>query len=277
MDDEKERDLGAKFFLLDQRDALEARSFDDLAIARLKTQPAAVLAASAILNDGKKRPSMSTTRGPEREAFALVSKSIDPRAANWFGSADALYWTMVDRHSAVIAMLAGKLSRKTSIDLEEIESTMKIGWYRAAIRWDPSRDVRFPTYGGIYGSAAVQRSIGAAAGVHVPAELRTRNLVRVQAIHVGDDRTMESVIDTRMNMDGVSTQDERMATMELGRWLQSLSAKDRAVVKAWADGVSMETIGHTILDDTSRETARKRLQAALRRLKRKAWSRLGPG
>lgn len=140
------------------RDVLRAEDLADVAIARgAEARAAALLDARGVVLEGAR----GSTRGPTEEArraHALTLPADDPvRTA--LAEADAACWRMVLRHDALIRRHARWLARYTPnlrADPEVLVQLVRLGWYRAALRFDPAAGHGFPTYAGPWGKVTVQ-------------------------------------------------------------------------------------------------------------------------
>lgn len=102
------------------------------------------------------------TRGPQVELLHQVVKELPAldAARLCVEEADRIYWEMVCRHDGLIMKDAQLLSgrAKRIEDLDELVQVLRFGWYRAAIRFDPTVDVSYPFYAMRWGRSWLQRS-----------------------------------------------------------------------------------------------------------------------
>lgn len=101
------------------------------------------------------------TRGPEMEALrrAVRSRPDAVDAQKHVAVADAHYWSMVLRHDGIVRQQAYKIGkyRAKDTDPEDILTIVRVGWFAAALRFDPDRGLRFPTMAVNWALARVQR------------------------------------------------------------------------------------------------------------------------
>ncbi len=123
-----------------------------------------------------RRRQKSDTTGPRREQLREYLKStpaadaVHVRARRLLNLADALYWRIIDRHEGQITKQAlddRKLAPVLYQDVDTLKSILRPGWFRAALRYDPDKDVKFPTYAVFWGRSELQRSNDRQTTVHL--------------------------------------------------------------------------------------------------------------
>lgn len=89
--------------------------------------------------------------GKEREA---LRESAD------CAQADAILWGLVGEHEGPIQWQARRYSRRvlSAGGTAAIESILRLGWFRGALRFDPGVGTLFSTYGSRWGLSTLQRS-----------------------------------------------------------------------------------------------------------------------
>lgn len=141
---------------LDVADVESARACEARAEAALMEHPLAESKVRGILGTKPEK-----TRGPRQEAMRKAARELRADAASQaFAEADAAYWRVVTRHDTAIRRQAAALVRSKAwgVDKDEAAQLVRVGWYRAAIRWDPSRGLKFPTYAADRGMVELQRA-----------------------------------------------------------------------------------------------------------------------
>lgn len=104
--------------------------------------------------------SSQKTRGPRQEALRQLAREegFEP-ARVLLAKADAAYWRVIVRHGPIVSRIALQLARRTPRmrdDLDGLKQLVRIGWFRAALRFEPDRGLAFPSYAKSWGVAAVQ-------------------------------------------------------------------------------------------------------------------------
>lgn len=99
------------------------------------------------------------TRGPYQ---MRLRQSATGEAARLLAEADALYWDRVQAHEGAIQMLARFYAGSLGVDI--MADYARTGFLEGAMRWDPDRGVRLPTYARSY----VQRARGYALKAEQP-------------------------------------------------------------------------------------------------------------
>lgn len=96
------------------------------------------------------------TRGPRQEALRAVAGTMSK--VSLYKTADDLLWSLVLRHDAIVRHDANVHARKASADPDDALQSVREGWFRAALRWEPSGGTTFPNYARQWGTAAWQRA-----------------------------------------------------------------------------------------------------------------------
>lgn len=272
----------------------EANALDARAEAILLTMPETIIHLDAHAADPTTRS--ERTRGPKqlllREiAVALAAKNPEPRRLH--READALYWRMVTIWEPGLRVEAERVARYFGIEADDVHQTIMVGWYLAAIRFDPGRGISLGTVARHYVRVTLQRSqLLARGGIYVAHAVaaggrrpNTQVLsldvpVRVDGHDSGGDMTYADLIADSGVMEprgqhpsawlvsgevGVSRASDHAA---LERMVGILDEREAAVVRArYLDPIpegdeafglrSLKSIGAKELGGVSRERARQ--------------------
>lgn len=227
---------GARAYKLDCADARAAQAFDEGARARLLDHAPAAPFLQRLLTR------TTRTRGPQAEALRLLSRRYPEADAEPFiEKANVCYWTMVNRHEPMIQQQSFVIQRTIAFDSEisDIQTIVKIGWYNAAVRFEPSRGTRFTTMAGRWAWARVQRERGKPGGIK-----SSRVFASVASIEeVHEDGT--SILDTLKSEDGdlIGILERQQAKAILKEEIAKLGERDQALIAAWlASGQTGEVV-----------------------------------
>jgi len=145
---------------LDVADATTAHKLEARAKAAIESLPgaAADILARTVKNNGtRSNPTRASGAVALREVvreYAAAEKAANvPRspetaamlASRLLKGADAHYWAMVTRHDRMILKDAGACMYHGAFDFDDTVQLLRIGWYRGAMRYDPTRGFKFPT------------------------------------------------------------------------------------------------------------------------------------
>lgn len=112
-----------------------------------------------------------STRGPRQQVLREISRSLarrHPEPARLHRAADALYWRMVMAFDVSQRTESRTWAAAWGVDADDLCQTMRLGWYQAAIRFDPDRGYSLLTFAKRHALVAVQRAgIGHTGGIHV--------------------------------------------------------------------------------------------------------------
>lgn len=113
--------------------------------------------AIAIRGGGRaRRPSALRSVGLRREAMRVVARDLAPDAVPLLTQADAIYWRMVLRHEPLQKREANRAANRVPELAREVLAVMRLGWFRAAVRWEPNGTATFPGYALAWGRVAWQ-------------------------------------------------------------------------------------------------------------------------
>lgn len=121
-------------------------------------------------------------------ASAAARRDPDPdlRSTADLLDADALYWCVANSWVGGCMGTARRIAK--GIDDEELVQSVRIGLYRAALRWDPDRGVPFPAFGKLYVRLEVQRVlVPAYRPVRVPETYMGMALAWRRRVEAGED------------------------------------------------------------------------------------------
>lgn len=234
---------GSKAYKRDCADALQAHAFDLAAVRRLQAHAPAADALQAAL-DRRTR-----TRGPLVKALLRLSRQYpEAEAAGYLKQSDACYWAMVQRHEPMIRQQTFIVQRTMAwgTETDDLMSILKMGWYDAAVRFDPSRGTRYPTMAGRWGWARVQRERGKPGGI-----ASSRHFASVSSIdEVCEDGT--SIMETLTGEDGdlIGLLERQQARAILREEIAKLSERDQALIAAWLENGQTKEV--TLRFDISR-------------------------
>jgi len=147
---------------LDNEDAEAAHALEAQALAALLTLEDGQATLDRALADSPRVK--GPTRAGAANALRGAAKKLGCRPAlALLKAADERYWAMVLRHDPLIREKTGKAAQDTrgglrplrpgSEEWEDLYQLQRIGWYRAALRYDPSRGFRFITMAVHWGNA----------------------------------------------------------------------------------------------------------------------------
>lgn len=132
--------------------------------------------AREVMDAHANRPSVGSerTRGPRQILLREVAASLakrHPEPARLHRAADGLYWQMVLAYEVSHRLNARTLAIRWGLDDRDLYQTIVMGWYQAALRFDPARGLSLYTSAKHYAMGTVQRSgLLQAAGIHVAME-----------------------------------------------------------------------------------------------------------
>lgn len=163
----------------------EARALDERAEAILLVFPG----TAEILKAHGERPRAvhERTRGPRQLLLREIGVSVarrHPEARRLHRLADARYWEMVQVYEQSQRIDATNKAARWGLSEDDVYQTNRIGWYHAALRFDPARGLTLYTLAQHYVKVELQRSgLLQPAGVHVALTVAAgRNAPKVRTL-----------------------------------------------------------------------------------------------
>jgi len=171
---------GHAHYALDAVDIRKAHRFEAHASRRLpKAEIEERMAHAPAGGNGR-------TRAPWLEAiWAIAEAHGDKPALKALRQAQALYWAVAERHRRLGIKVARKV-RPHPEEAEDVEQWAMIALHKAAMRWEPERQITFGTYATWWIRAVLTREIQAAVQpVFIPVRVRERvaTLRRMRALY----------------------------------------------------------------------------------------------
>lgn len=257
-------------FTADCADARAAHQAESAARDIILALPGGPEAIEAAYEAEPKGDGLRSSRGPAAMALRAAAAAVPGAAhARWLlARADALYWGMVLRHDRMIrkesaAVLDGDRGED---QFDDIHQLMRVGWFRAAVRFDPDRGIHFPTMARSWGRKHVAENRDAG---QVSAYNRHRNRRKpLPTVDVGDREVSERVgYDPTEAMDAAA--ERAMRFRLLAPYLSELAPLQASVIgiRYGESGgkVSLMETGRRL--GVSKEAARKAELSALERLR----------
>lgn len=229
----------------DNVDALCAAQLDADADLIVSAHPAAedVVREAMLRGGGRARRAASLRSvGLRREAIRLAARELGiVGAAEPLAAADAHRWCMVRRHEALQQREANRVAGRDADFGREVLAVMRLGWFRAAMRWEPDGNASFHGFALAWGRAAWGRS---------------NERQRTVALNRGWGRTECSSLDAHQYDDSdlrwVDTLaaepvdfDAPLLEERLRIALHRLDPRDRDIVVRLADGEPARAVGES--------------------------------
>jgi len=157
---------------------------------------------------------------------------------------------MVYRHDAMVHVQARSLGRRlaATTEADDVVQIVRLGWFAAAMRFDPARDRAYPTMAGNWAMARVQRERDVPGGIKAG---RTRaGVVKVTSLDIparddGETTLLDNVASEEPPHDlGVIRRKDVATIMELTRSEQDiLTDRERYILTEWGEGRTAGSIG----------------------------------
>lgn len=192
----------------------------------------------------------ATTRGPRQEALRRVARATEPRgarkacsappppatAAAWFAAADTACWTVVQHYEGMIRMSSRRHARFWRGKEDALLQELRIGWFEAALRFDPDRGIAFSTLAIQYGHSRVQ---------HAPERQTTVRQGETRGLRTGGGwQTVPMVglagIDETA---AAASPEDAVAAAQIRARLRVLDSREQYVVVARSQECSLKDLG----------------------------------
>lgn len=157
----------------------EAHALEEKAERALRSIPAGLK-----LLDAYQPRKSERTRGPFQEHLRAVARRAGPSPAqHLLEQADARYWSAIQFWDRLQRRRAAYLAMRWSLETDDVYQIIRIGWYIAALRFDPDRGVSLATAARSWTRVTFQRSPETLdGGVKVPWHRRDRIRATVNSL-----------------------------------------------------------------------------------------------
>lgn len=163
----------------------EARALDERAEVLLLALPG----TDDVIQAYRERPRFvhERTRGPRQLLLREIGVSVarrHPEARRLHRLADARYWEMVQAYDQSQRIDAARKAARWGLNEDDVYQTNRVGWYQAALRFDPDRGLTLYTLAQHWAKVELQRSgLLQPAGVHVALTVASgRNAPKVRTL-----------------------------------------------------------------------------------------------
>jgi RNA polymerase sigma factor (sigma-70 family) len=233
------------YFENDIADATAAHKLEDEARAMVLALPGGPTALSTAMAAEPKGANKKPTRAPAARALRAAAGALPdaPRARGLLAMADEHYWRMVLRHDRFLMRETNLLAHtkdQNSPEWKDVHRDLQMGWFRAAMRWDPARALRFTTYAQAWGRnyVTIHRDRGSLTVYNSRAGHRIVPVV----VHSTEEPVTAGYDDGRTFGDTIEAEDGTVEQMEaragialrfklLGPYLMDLTEQQRRVLE----------------------------------------------